>query len=152
MIEQLDFKTKHFNELQAVFGEEHIHKNIESTFDFIQIATKGINANIIKNFRDYFGLSLNQTAKMLDVSEPSIYRWSKSNKKLDRNVAVKLFEISELFFFGIEVFGNKDNFYKWLDLPNIALGGIQPRELIDIPEGITKVKDLIGRIEYGIFS
>lgn len=111
-----------------------------------------MNANIIKNFRIYFNLSRESTAHMLNISEPTLYRWIKSNKSLDRNFSVKLFEIADLFLYGSKVFGSKDNFFKWLNLPNTALGGMEPQELVEIPGGVPKIKDVIGRIEHGVYS
>jgi putative toxin-antitoxin system antitoxin component (TIGR02293 family) len=144
--------TNHFDELKVIFGKKYLTSKVESPFDFILIANKGLNANAINNFRDYFNLSLDTTAHMLNVSEPSIYRWIKANKMLERNLSVKLFEISELFLLGSELFGSKETFFKWLNLPNIALGGLEPQELIDVPEGVSKIKDILGRIEHGVYS
>jgi putative toxin-antitoxin system antitoxin component (TIGR02293 family) len=152
MIGGMELTTTHFDELRVVLGKEFIRSKFESPFDFIQIASKGVNANVIKNFRNYFNLSLNATANMLNISEPSIYRWTKANKTLERNLSVKLFEISELFLVGSEVFGSKENFFKWLNLPNTALGRMQPIELIQIPEGVSKIRDILGRIEHGVYS
>lgn len=152
MTEEIDLTTKHLDSLRDVLGRKYVKVKVESPFDFIHIASKGLNANIIKNFKDYFNLSLDTTAQMLNVSEPSIYRWTKANKKLDRNLSIKLFEISELFLLGAEIFGSKETFFKWLNLPNTALGGMQPSELIDIPEGVSKIRDILGRIEHGVYS
>ena len=144
--------TVHFDELRNVLGKKYIKTRVDSQFDFIDIANKGINANVIVNFCEYFNLSRGNTAEYLNISEPTIYRWTRGNKKLGRNFSVKLFEISELFLVGSEIFGNKDNFFKWLDLPNTALGGMKPKELIEIPEGVSKVRDVLGRIEHGVYS
>jgi len=144
--------TVHLDELRVVLGKKYIKSRVASQFDFIDIATKGINANVISNFRQYFNLTRGNTAEFLNVSEPTIYRWTKGNKKLERNFSVKLFEISELFLVGAEIFGSKENFFKWLNLPNTALGGMEPRELIEIPEGVSKVRDVLGRIEHGVYS
>lgn len=152
MTDGMALTTKHLDELREVFGKQYIKTRVESPFDFIHMASKGLNANIIKNFRKYFNLSLDTTAHMLNVSEPSIYRWTRANKVLDRNISIKLFEISELFLLGAEVFGSQENFFKWLNLPNTALGGMQPKELIEIPEGVSKIRDILGRIEHGVYS
>jgi putative toxin-antitoxin system antitoxin component (TIGR02293 family) len=63
-----------------------------------------------------------------------------------------LFELTDLFLYGSDVFESRENFFKWLDLPNRALGGLTPKELLEIPGGISKVKDLLGRIEHGVYS
>jgi putative toxin-antitoxin system antitoxin component (TIGR02293 family) len=88
----------------------------------------------------------------LNVSSPTIYRWIRTHKKLDKNLSSKLFEIADLFLYGTEVFGNKENFFKWTELPNTALGGMKPLEIIELSEGVSKVRDVLLRIEYGVFS
>jgi len=152
MIIEKELTTEHYRKLTDVLGKKYMTSAVENPFDFIQIANKGIDAAVLKNFRNYFDLSRTTIAQMLNVSEPTLYRWTKANKSLDRNFSVKLFEIADLFLYGIEVFEDKDNFFKWLKLPNTALGGLEPQELIEIPGGVSKVKDVLGRIEYGVYS
>lgn len=152
MIAEKELTTEHYRKLIDVLGKENISSMLENPFDFIHIANKGINATVLKNFRIYFDLPKNLVAHMLNVSEPTLYRWAKANKSLERNFSVKLLEIADLFLFGIEVFGDKENFFKWLELPNTALGGFEPQELIEIPGGVSKVKDILGRIEHGVYS
>ena len=144
--------AKHYEKLINILGRRYIKSNIESPFDFIKIANKGVNAKVIYNFRKNFDISREFTAEVLNISEPTIYRWIRANKKLDRNYSIQLFELVDLFLYGMEVFGNKINFFKWLELPNAALGGLEPKELLEVPGGISKVKDLLGRIEHGVYS
>jgi len=150
--EKMRTTTKRYEELIRILGRRYIKSKIESPFDFITIADKGLNSNVILNFRKYFEISREFTAELLNISEPTIYRWIRNNKKLERNYSIQLFELAELFLFGYEVFENKENFFKWLELPNAAIGGLEPKELLEVPGGISKVKDLLGRIEYGVYS
>jgi putative toxin-antitoxin system antitoxin component (TIGR02293 family) len=143
---------KRYDELSKILGKKYIKSNIESPFDFITIASTGLNAHIILNFRNHFGIPRGLTAELLNVSEPTIYRWIKENKKLERNYSVQLLELTDLFLYGSEVFESKNNFFKWLELPNTALGGTEPRKLLEVPGGISKVHDLLGRIEHGVYS
>jgi putative toxin-antitoxin system antitoxin component (TIGR02293 family) len=152
MISEMETTTAHYKKLINVLGKKYVRTTVENPFDFIHLATNGIDAAVIKNFRSYFDLSRDSVAQMLNVSEPTLYRWTKANKSLDRNFSVKLFEIADLFLYGIEVFEDKENFFKWLKLPNMALGGLIPYELIEIPGGVAKVKDVLGRIEHGVYS
>ena len=152
MIKEAQTTSKHYKRLTELLGEKYVKNKISSPFDFIEIANKGVNANAIKNFRTYFNLPRTSTANMLNISEPTLYRWIRANKNLDRNSSVKLFEMADLFLYGSEVFESKENFLKWMKLPNLALGGMEPMELVEIPGGITKVSDVLGRIEHGIFS
>ncbi len=150
--EKMRTTTERYEELIRILGKRYIKSEIESPFDFITIADKGLNSNIILNFRKYFDISREFTAELLNISEPTIYRWIRKNQKLERNYSIQLFELTELFLFGYEVFENKENFFKWLELPNTAIGGLEPKKLLEVPGGISKVKDLLGKIEYGVYS
>ena len=152
MIKEERLTTDHYKKLVDVLGRKYVKYEVESPFDFIHIANEGVNANVVKNFRIYFNLSRDIVAEILNVSAPTLYRWAKSEKSLERNFSIKLFEIADLFLYGIEVFESQENFFKWLNLPNTALGGLQPIELIEIPNGVSKVRDVIGRIEHGVYS
>ncbi|MDD4578975.1 MAG: DUF2384 domain-containing protein [Anaerolineaceae bacterium] len=152
MIEEKEITTKHYKKLTEVLGKKNVPTKIESPFDFITLANKGVNVSVILNFSKYFNLTKDMVAQILDVSEPTLYRWLKANKTLDRNFSVKLFEIVDLFLYGEEVFGDRNAFFKWLNLSNQTLGGLEPKELIEIPGGVSKVKDVIGRIDYGVYS
>ena len=141
-----------YQKLFEVFGRENLKDRVDSPFDFITIANRGLNSDAIVHFKAYFDLSQNFTAALLNLSEPTLYRLLKSKQDLKRNSSVQLLEAADLFLYGIEVFESKDNFFKWLHLPNTSLGDIEPQELIEIPGGISKVRDILGRIEHGVYS
>lgn len=144
--------SSHYEDVVKILGKQFIKSDITNSFDFITIANKGVNAQVIQNFRKHFNLSRETMAHLMHVSEPTIYRWLKQNKMLDRNSSIKLLELTDVFLFGIEVFDSSDNFFQWIEIPNAALGGLKPLELLEIPGGISKVRNLLGRIEYGVFS
>lgn len=144
--------TSHYQKLAEILSRETNKWQINSAFDFISIATKGVDARIIENFLEYFDVSKLETSKLLNISEPTIYRWTKSKKRLDRNFSVQVFELTDLFLYGEEVFENQESFFLWMELPNTALGGFEPREILGIPGGISKVRDLLGRIDFGVYS
>ena len=47
MIEKNDLTTTHLAELRDVLGKKNIKTEVESPFDFIRIATNGLDANIM---------------------------------------------------------------------------------------------------------
>ncbi len=53
---------------------------------------------------------------------------------------------------GIHAFENRDRFYRWLNTPCPALGDKMPAKLIETPESFQQVLDVLGRIEYGVYS
>jgi len=142
----------HYEKVVEILVKKNIRNSIESLFDYIYLASQGISANVIRNFSGFFNLNRTAIVSLFDISAPTIYRWTKAGKKLERNFAVKLFELTDLFIYGTDVFVNKENFFKWLNLPNTTLGGMMTIELLEISGGTSKVKDIIGRIKHGVYS
>lgn len=144
--------TPRYARFGEVLGKKHIDRTIETPYDFISIADDGVDATVIPKFMDYFVVSVDVMAMMLNVSPSTLYRWTREKKVLDRNATIQLLELTELFLHGAEIFGGRERFFQWLELPHVAIGGMQPRALLDIPGGAVKVGDLLGRIEHGVYS
>src|SRR5680860_270936 len=102
----------HYAMLVNILGKKFIRQKIESPFDYITIASKGLNAHIIRNFSTHFKIPRDTTADFLNVSEPTVYRWIRENKKLDRNLSIQLFELNDLFLYANEVFESEDNYFQ----------------------------------------
>lgn len=58
----------------------------------------------------------------------------------------------ELIKYGIKVFESENNFLDWVMEPNRALDNKIPYALLYTKDGIEKVRNILGRIEHGIFS
>jgi putative toxin-antitoxin system antitoxin component (TIGR02293 family) len=152
MMDYSGLSTEHYKKIVEVLGADYVQAVLESPYDFISAAKEGISPLVIDNFRRYFDITLKSTSEILGVSEPSIYRWTKAERPLESNVSILLLEVVDLFLYGTEVFGTKDNFFKWLALSNTAMGGMEPEELVKVPGGVSKIRDILGRIEYGVYS
>ncbi len=76
----------------------------------------------------------------------------KEGKSFDAGSSGKIIEITLLYNYGMEVFGNKEKFNNWLETKNLALGGVKPKELLDNTFGINLLKDELTRIEYGVLA
>jgi putative toxin-antitoxin system antitoxin component (TIGR02293 family) len=58
-----------------------------------------------------------------------------------------------LFKYGLVVFnGEKDKFRHWLNSPIISLNGRKPCDLLGTTVGLYEVKQILDKIEYGIYS
>lgn len=143
---------KKYPNIEDLLGQDNFTFKVEEPMGFYLVADKGLAASVIQNFKDAFSLGLSQIASILSSSEPTLYRRIKENQSLPKQEAIKLLEATDLFIFGEEVIGNRQDFFKWMELPNTALGGLKPIQVISYPEGISKVRDLLTRIEYNVYS
>jgi len=57
----------------------------------------------------------------------------------------------EIIEYGISVFEKENIFLDWIMLPNKALNGLVPYDLLNTKDSY-KVMDIIGRIKHGIYS
>lgn len=55
----------------------------------------------------------------------------------------------KIFRIGLDTFGDKEKFRRWLCKPNISLGGAVPQKLMNEEGGYTQVLNCLYRIEYG---
>ena len=88
---------------------------------------------------------------MLPVSKRTIEK-VKDEELLSPAVSDRVLQIASLYNHGSQVLGGRESFKEWLNQPLIALGGKKPIELINNDTGISIINDLLGRIEYGVYS
>ena len=60
--------------------------------------------------------------------------------------------IADVLEHAFDVFGSDDKVKLWLNTPNGALNKARPIDLLNVPEGLSRVNDILGRIEHGIYS
>ena len=60
--------------------------------------------------------------------------------------------ISNLYDRAIEVLGDQERAEAWLKKPNKALGMKTPLQYAETESGAREVENLLGRLEYGVFS
>lgn len=60
--------------------------------------------------------------------------------------------ISNLYDRAIEVLGDQERAEAWLKAPQKALGMKTPLQYAETEPGAREVENLLGRLEYGIFS
>lgn len=63
-----------------------------------------------------------------------------------------LLRIANLFDRAMDVFGDDGDAADWLKAPNISLGGQVPLRVADTEIGAREVENLLGRIDYGVYS
>lgn len=121
-------------------------------FRLIDATRNGLPYKSLRAAEVIMPFSSQEWARMLHVSKRSIDRLKKERRKLSSTQSEKLIEVTLLYDYGVDVFGSAEKFTKWLDRNNIALGGVEPKSLLDTNQGIKAVKTELSRIEYGILA
>ncbi len=124
----------------------------KDAYSLISAIKKGIKYTFFEKLVKLSPFSINDWAIFLNISNRSIQRYKKGGGRFNVVSSEKIVEITMFYKYGIEVFEDKEKFSTWLNIKNIALGGIAPKELLDTSFGIGLLKDELSCIEHGVLS
>lgn len=128
--------------------EEHLLNDPAARY---YAASKGITKSDFLVIVAESGLNLSQFSALLPVSKRTIEK-VKDEELLSPVVSDRVLQLASLFSHGTLVLGSKEDFQDWLHGSLIALGGKKPINFITNDTGISMVRDLLGRIEHGVYS
>ena len=111
----------------------------------------GLGIEEMESLRSALGLPLEGLASKLGISKATLHR-RKAAGKLDPVESDRVVRFARLMGKAVEVMESEDNARKWLNSPQIGLGGTVPLDYAETDVGAREVEDLLGRIEYGVYS
>ncbi len=122
-----------------------------TAFEKMEIVRDGISKKDLELLKDKTGLDYTMLAKALSVTRATLIN-KKRDQKFGINLSEKIIGLADLYSYGFEVFEDEDRFNEWMARPNKALDGKVPYDIIDNQYGREELKNLIGRIDYGVYS
>ncbi|HEU5365132.1 MAG TPA: antitoxin Xre/MbcA/ParS toxin-binding domain-containing protein [Hanamia sp.] len=122
-----------------------------SGFEKMHIVRDGVTKKDLELLKNKADLDYTMLAKALSVTRATLIN-KKRGERFGAGLSEKIVGMADLYSYGFEVFEDKERFNQWMSKPNKALGGQVPYDLIDNQFGREEVKNVIGRIEYGIYS
>ena len=120
--------------------------------ELIQISREGLDAHTFEEIVERLPFSLQEWARFLSVSERTLIRVRKENKSLGTTASDKVIRITQMYQKGVEVFRDEQKFCQWLEARIMAVGGVEPKSLLDTSFGLELVNDTLGQIEFGVFA
>jgi putative toxin-antitoxin system antitoxin component (TIGR02293 family) len=116
----------------------------------LQRVRERLSISIAEGLADLLDFTDKEMAKILTVSIRTYHRL-KPNGLLNPVASERLSMLNDLTSYGVEVFEIQGEFNKWLRLPLRELSDNSPLNSLDTATGFTRVKTILGRIEYGIY-
>lgn len=132
-------------------GSTKIPETQMTYFEKIHVIKEGISKQDLENFKKKAALDYDKLAKALSVTRATLIN-KKKNQKFNAVLSERILSLADIYSYGYEVFEDEEKFNSWMFSPNRALGGSTPFELANNQFGREEIKNLIGRIEYGVFS
>lgn len=108
-----------------------------------------INFNYFNYFKEITTLNDDIISSWLNINSKTLRTYRKPESTSKDNVKEHLVILISLYNHGIETFGDKENFDKWLVSDNYFLDHKPPMDFLDTITGIKFIDDRLTAIEYG---
>lgn len=125
--------------------------NKMTSFEKMALLDLGLRKSHLETFKSKARLDYDRLAQALSVTRATLIN-KKDNEPYSENVSEKIIALTDLYSYGYEVFESEEKFNSWMFRPNASLGGKMPFDIVDNQFGREEIKNIIGRIEYGVFS
>ncbi len=122
-----------------------------SPLQLIDQSRQGLVGTEAGRVASLLGIADKEMARLLNQSVATFHRQAKAGR-LDAATSERLLLLSRLAGYGATVFQDQGKFTRWLRRPLRVLENRSPLDLMDSPTGVQLVEDILGRIEYGVFS
>ena len=119
--------------------------------DLIRKIQKGLRFSELETLQNSIDLPFEQLAAKLCISRSTLQR-RKAAGRLSPDESDKVMRLSRLLEHATNVFGDIEKARTWLKFPQRGLGGAVPLDYAETEIGAREVDDLLGRIDYGVYS
>ena len=117
----------------------------------IEALRVGLPVQELEDLQAALDVPLEKLFPMLGISKATLHR-RKARGKLGPDESDRVVRFARLMGKAIEVMESEEDARRWLTSPQFGLGGVVPLAYAETEVGAREVEDLLGRIEYGVYS
>jgi len=139
--------------LAVLGGARQLGRTIRGPLDMADLIEAGLPCASAQYLRQRLALTEADLASVLGVSARTLQRQAaRRDACLTPQQGDRLYRLARIVACAEETFENADRARAWLHQPQRGLGSRVPLALLTTEAGAREVEDLLGRIEYGVFS
>ncbi len=112
---------------------------------------RGLPVGELEVLRASLAVPMEKLVPMLGISKATLHR-RKIGGRLDPTESDRVVRFARLMGKAVEVMESEENARRWLTSAQIGLGGVVPLDYAESEVGAREVEDLLGRIEFGVYS
>jgi len=117
----------------------------------MKLSKIGVSKKYLEQVKTKTMLDYQKLANVLSINRATLIN-KKQDEKFSAAQSERIIGLDALFNQGLEVFQDKDKLNGWLNTPNRALGGKIPYDVMNNQFGREEVLNLLGRIQWGVYS
>ena len=119
--------------------------------ELIRKIQKGLRFSELETLQNSIDLPFEQLAAKLAISRSTLQR-RRAAGRLSPDESDKVMRLSRLLEHATNVFGDIERARAWLKFPQRGLGGAVPLDYAETEVGAREVENLLGRIEYSVYT
>lgn len=124
-----------------------------STFPSMARTIKtGVKPSSLYALQEMLGITRQELAARVNIPKATLDRRARLDQALPPDETERVLRLFRLFKIAEETLGDADKAKLWFHTANKALGGASPLEYADSEPGAREVENLLGRIQYGVYS
>jgi putative toxin-antitoxin system antitoxin component (TIGR02293 family) len=118
----------------------------------VKMLDAGLPITELTDLQDSLAVPAERLAPMLGISKATFHRSKGAGSKLNPAVSDRVVRFARLLGRAVKVFGDLQDAKQWLNSPQFGLGGVVPLDYAKTEVGAREVENLLGRIEFGVYS
>lgn len=122
-----------------------------SPSQLIEAIRVGLPVHELKGLQASLAVPMEKLVPMLGISKATLHR-RMAGKRLGSAESERVVRFARLMDKAVQVMESEENARRWLNSPQIGLGGAVPLDYAGTEVGAREVEDLLGRIEHGVYS
>jgi putative toxin-antitoxin system antitoxin component (TIGR02293 family) len=117
----------------------------------IEVLSAGLPVWELNELQATLAVPMDKLGPMLGISKATLQR-RKNEGRLDQAESDRVLRYARLMGKAVAVFESEESARQWLNSPQFGLGGAVPLQYAETEVGAREVENLLGRIEYGVYS
>jgi len=120
--------------------------------NLVEVLQVGLPFQELQVLQTSLAMPAEKLAPMLGLSKATFHRRKGDASKLSPAVSDRVVRYARLLGQASKVFDGLETAKQWLNAPQVGLGGAVPLTYAKTEIGAREVENLLGRIEYGVYS
>jgi putative toxin-antitoxin system antitoxin component (TIGR02293 family) len=137
---------------EVLGGRKALKKEVETALELAEVTRAGLSVSILDTVARELAVQRVAVAKLLGISERTLSRRVTTNSRLTPTESDRIVRLARVLALAKETLGSMEKAARWLQTPNRALEGDKPFDRLDTDAGVRAVEQILGRIEYGLYS
>lgn len=118
----------------------------------VEVLQVGLPFHELLDLQTSLAVPAEKLAPMLGISKATFHRCKGAGGKLTPAVSDRVVRYARLLGKAVQIIGDLEDAKQWLSSPQFGLGGAVPLDYAKTEIGAREVENLLGRIEYGVYS